>query len=443
MNHPRQVLTRTQIFEHVWGYDFGPSSNSLEVYVGYLRRKLEAAGEPRVIHTVRGVGYVLREQVSFRRRLALSCGAAVAVAVVLGSALAYWVVRDTLRDRLDDSLRTQAGMAGPAGRARRSGRRRGRARADTMLLSGESPALVRVIALRRRHDGRRGEGAAAARRRAGDAGGRAGQARAVLRRPRRSQGDRDARARQPRARTSLAIFAARPLAEVDAALGTLRWALGLLALAGIAARGRALAPGDAHRDPARWSTLTETAEHVAATRDLSRRIDAQGEDEVSRLATSFNTMLEALERIQRAQRQLVADASHELRTPLTSLRTNLEVLARGGPPDRGRPRPAARRPRRAAGGAERARRRPRRARPRRGARGAVGGGRAARPAGRGRDRAGAPARAARDLRDRSSSPRSSRASRRGWTAPSRTCSTTPRSGVPPGAWSTCGCATAS
>ncbi|HWK25879.1 MAG TPA: response regulator transcription factor [Solirubrobacter sp.] len=59
LNHPRQVLTRTQIFEHVWGYDFGPSSNSLEVYVGYLRRKL---GEPRVIQTVRGVGYVLRER---------------------------------------------------------------------------------------------------------------------------------------------------------------------------------------------------------------------------------------------------------------------------------------------------------------------------------------------------------------------------------------------
>ena len=49
------------IFERVWGYDFGPSSNSLEVYVGYLRRKLEAGGEPRLIHTVRGVGYVLRE----------------------------------------------------------------------------------------------------------------------------------------------------------------------------------------------------------------------------------------------------------------------------------------------------------------------------------------------------------------------------------------------
>ena len=60
LQHPRQVLTRTQIFDRVWGYDFGPASNSLEVYVGYLRRKTEAAGEPRVLHTVRGVGYVLR-----------------------------------------------------------------------------------------------------------------------------------------------------------------------------------------------------------------------------------------------------------------------------------------------------------------------------------------------------------------------------------------------
>jgi two-component system response regulator MprA len=60
LHHPRQVLTRSQIFDRVWGYDFGPASNSLEVYVGYLRRKTEAAGEPRVLHTVRGVGYVLR-----------------------------------------------------------------------------------------------------------------------------------------------------------------------------------------------------------------------------------------------------------------------------------------------------------------------------------------------------------------------------------------------
>jgi two-component system response regulator MprA len=61
LRNPRRVLTRELIFDRVWGYDFGPTSNSLEVYVGYLRRKTEVAGEPRLIHTVRGVGYVLRE----------------------------------------------------------------------------------------------------------------------------------------------------------------------------------------------------------------------------------------------------------------------------------------------------------------------------------------------------------------------------------------------
>ena len=61
--NPRQVLSRSIIFERVWGYDFGPSSNSLEVYIGYLRRKTEAGGEPRLVHTVRGVGYILREAV--------------------------------------------------------------------------------------------------------------------------------------------------------------------------------------------------------------------------------------------------------------------------------------------------------------------------------------------------------------------------------------------
>jgi two-component system response regulator MprA len=61
LRHPRQVLTRSQIFEHVWGYDFGPTSNALGVYMGYLRRKTEARGESRLLHTVRGVGYILRE----------------------------------------------------------------------------------------------------------------------------------------------------------------------------------------------------------------------------------------------------------------------------------------------------------------------------------------------------------------------------------------------
>jgi two-component system response regulator MprA len=61
LRHPRQVLTRAALFEQVWGYDFGETSNSIHVYLGYLRRKLEAAGEPRLLHTIRGVGFALRE----------------------------------------------------------------------------------------------------------------------------------------------------------------------------------------------------------------------------------------------------------------------------------------------------------------------------------------------------------------------------------------------
>ena len=61
MRNPRQALPRSTIFERVWGYDFGTRSNSLGVYVGYLRRKLEEGGEPRLLHTIRGIGYVLRE----------------------------------------------------------------------------------------------------------------------------------------------------------------------------------------------------------------------------------------------------------------------------------------------------------------------------------------------------------------------------------------------
>jgi two-component system response regulator MprA len=61
LRHPRQVLTHQVLFERVWGYDFADSSNGLHVYVGYLRRKLEAEGQARLLHTVRGVGYVLRD----------------------------------------------------------------------------------------------------------------------------------------------------------------------------------------------------------------------------------------------------------------------------------------------------------------------------------------------------------------------------------------------
>jgi len=61
LKHPKQVLTRSTIFENVWGYDFGATSNALGVYMGYLRRKTEEGGEPRLLHTVRGIGYVLKD----------------------------------------------------------------------------------------------------------------------------------------------------------------------------------------------------------------------------------------------------------------------------------------------------------------------------------------------------------------------------------------------
>jgi two-component system sensor histidine kinase MprB len=124
---------------------------------------------------------------------------------------------------------------------------------------------------------------------------------------------------------------ARPLTEVDATLSTLRLGLGAIVLLGI---GAALALGYAATRTAvkPVGALTDAAEHVARTRDLTRRIEREGNDELSRLAGAFNTMLEALDASQRAQRRLVADASHELRTPLTSLRTNLEVLGKGGLP---------------------------------------------------------------------------------------------------------------
>ncbi len=240
---------------------------------------------------------------TFRRRLALCCAAAVAVTAVFGSALAYVVVRGTLRGEVDRDLEKQA-VTAPANVTLSS--------ADPALLSAGAPVFKRFV------------------RASGEQGLSAGPGRAPVRglSDQRIDGTH-VRVLTVSAGEGMSLVVARPLTEVDRALFILRIALGLLALAGIglAVFLSRLAARTAVRPVTR---LTAAAEHVASTRDLSQRIEAPGVDEVSRLARAFNTMLEALERSQRAQRRLVADASHELRTPLTSLRTNLEVMARNG-----------------------------------------------------------------------------------------------------------------
>jgi two-component system sensor histidine kinase MprB len=274
---------------------------------------------------------------TFRRRLLLACAAAVAAAVALAAVLAYVVVRNTLRGQIDDSLRmaTQVGpvdgrIAGESGVEKRVTRPAGRqpAARDVILGALSGPVLFMQVY---RGDampedplpGGPGPFVSTADLRALAAG---------MREPFFSERDyRGVRLRvyAARGRGETAVVVARPLTEVRSVLSTLRVGFGLMIVAGV---GLALLLGRlATRAAVKpVADLTETAEHVARTRDLTSRIAAGGDDELSRLAASFNTMLEALEDSQRAQRRLVADASHELRTPLTSLRTNLEVLSAEG-----------------------------------------------------------------------------------------------------------------
>lgn len=125
----------------------------------------------------------------------------------------------------------------------------------------------------------------------------------------------------------VAIQIGRPLAVIDHTLATLRLILWFVTLGGIAlAVGLGYVIGRGMLRPV--AKLTEAAEYVAATQDLSSTIEVQSEDELGRLARSFNSMLMALATSREQQAQLISDAGHELRTPLTSLRTNIEVLMR-------------------------------------------------------------------------------------------------------------------
>ena len=261
---------------------------------------------------------------SFRTRLTLAAAAAVAVAIVIASAVTYALVRNELRGQVDETLQSRADTLP---RLRLFGDPHGEqflgippepyggtavltqlVSADGQVItppdvSTELPVSERVLAAA---TGARDEPFYE------DATVEGTHLR-VLTIPIGAEG--------------YALQVARSLEEVDRSLSRIRrWLLaialigvGLAAALGLAVARAVLAP---------VQRLTRTAEEVSETRDLSRRIEASGTDELSRLATTFNTMLGALEDSAQAQRRLVSDASHELRTPLTSLRTNIEVLSR-------------------------------------------------------------------------------------------------------------------
>jgi two-component system, OmpR family, sensor histidine kinase MprB len=273
---------------------------------------------------------------SFRRRIALAGTVAVAVAILLALGIAFAVVRSELRGQVDDTLQRIAER--PAGERLIARAELGRAE----LAQTESPFLSlirarlaqpggpltgdsRYVQLISSDEVIPPEGEAALippdeRAREVAAAGKGSYFSDV-----EIDGVRArvfTRALEP----GLAVQTAQSVEDVDEAIGRLGLILGVVGLGGVGlAGGLGLLVTRTATRPVR--ELSDTAEHVARTRDLSRRIDASGDDELSRLAASFNTMLGALERSMRAQRQLVADASHELRTPLTSLRTNVEVLA--------------------------------------------------------------------------------------------------------------------
>jgi two-component system sensor histidine kinase MprB len=286
---------------------------------------------------------------TLRRRLALLSALAVALAVVIASAVIYALVRDELRGDVDEELGRQASratqrfdrvVAGPAGSLHVAGEGVGGTVEHAPMLApapppGEEPPLGQLI----------------------DAGGAVVPTAGTPIRIPVSDADRALAATggEPRfadvdaGDSSLRVLTqplgdgralqlAASLDDTEETLSTLVLILFLVSAGGVALAA-ALGPVVARTALAPAAEVSGAAEEVARTQDLARRIDVRGDDELGRLAASFNEMMAALERSQGAQRRLVADASHELRTPLATLRLNIEALGRGeglDPDERGR-----------------------------------------------------------------------------------------------------------
>lgn len=264
---------------------------------------------------------------SLRRRLALLSAAAVALTVVLASAIIYFLVRDSLRDQVDDDLSDQAERA--VDRMQGGPPQGGPPPQDALAIPAPAPGGPPTLGQFISADGEvvptpgsRFEIPLSASAQQLAAGG--GEA-----------GFEDVEAdgtplrvlTQPLA-DGAALQVAASLQDTEDTLSTLVLILFLVSAGGVALAA-ALGPVVARAALAPAGEVSDAAEEVARKHDLSQRIAVRGDDELGRLAASFNEMMEALERSESAQRRLVADASHELRTPLATLRTNIETLGRG------------------------------------------------------------------------------------------------------------------
>jgi two-component system sensor histidine kinase MprB len=294
----------------------------------------------------------LRERLgrmSLRRRLALLSAVTVALAVLVASALVYVLVRDRLRGDIDNDLHRQAdratarvtGMVGlletaapgqaltaPAPPAGVGGPPAPGAPRELGLpppAPGGAPSVFQVIgangAVVREPDSTVQIPVSSADRALAASGGA----------PRFADVEADGNTfrvlTQPLPAGDAAIQVARSLEDTQHTLSTLVIILAAVSAGGVALAA-ALGPLVARAALSPAGEVSDAAEEVARTHDLTRRIEVHGDDELGRLAASFNEMMEALEQSESAQRRLVADASHELRTPLATLRTNIETLGR-------------------------------------------------------------------------------------------------------------------
>jgi two-component system sensor histidine kinase MprB len=301
---------------------------------------------------------------SLRRRLTILSALAVAAAVALTSAIVYFLVRDRLESQIDETLKERAGAAalvvggrpvpigGQAGQLPPSGGPPPGGPGGPPPGAGGAPPAQPPNSAQQNGNGNDQMrlpppplGEFVPRGQLIDANGSvelarggslpvsdaAKQVAARERGPTYSTlevGGSQLRVLTVPAGPQMALQIARPLDEVNNTLSDLLLILALVTLGGVGL-GAAMGLLVTRTSLAPAAALAGAAQEVARTKDLTRRIDVHGDDELARMAASFNEMMAALERSVGAQRQLVADASHELRTPLATLRTNIETLAQG------------------------------------------------------------------------------------------------------------------